>query len=78
MRRPPVRVKDAAERLEVSPATIYALVASGRLRCHRIGIGRGAIRIDEAQLAEFLSGTVPGPVPAATPARHVNLKHFSL
>lgn len=71
-------VKKAAERLEVSPATVYALVASGRLRCHRIGIGRGAIRIDEAQLAEFLSGTVPRVTEPVAPAARVKLKHLSL
>ncbi len=76
MRRPSVRVKDAAKRLEVSPATIYALVASGRLRCHRIGIGRGAIRIGEDQLAEFLSGAVPAVNVPPAPEARVKLKHL--
>jgi excisionase family DNA binding protein len=53
-----MRVKEAAERLEVSTATVYALVASGRLRCHRIGIGRGAIRISDDQLADYLKGSL--------------------
>ena len=31
-------MKAVAERLEVSQATIYALVASGRLHCHATAI----------------------------------------
>jgi excisionase family DNA binding protein len=74
-----VRVKEAAARLEVSPATIYALVASGKLRSLRVGMGRGVIRITEAHLAEFIAGTEPGPRSApAPPARRVRLKHLHL
>lgn len=77
-----MRVKQAAERLEVSPATIYALIAAGKLRCYRIGAGRGSIRIDETHLAEFLraaeSGSGPPPAPAPTPAAQVKLKHLRL
>jgi excisionase family DNA binding protein len=52
-------VKAAAERLEISPSLVYALCAAGKLRCHRIGLGRGCIRIDEEQLADFLGKSVP-------------------
>jgi excisionase family DNA binding protein len=47
-------VKTAAERLEVSQSTIYALVGSGVLRCTRIGLKRGCIRISEEQINEYL------------------------
>ncbi len=40
-------VKQAAERLGVSPKTIYDLVEKGRLRCFRIG---KAIRIQPEDL----------------------------
>ena len=74
-----MRVKEAAARLEVSAATVYALVASGRLGCNRIGIGRGAIRISEDQLAAYLKGSlseiVPDPPAITQPPR---LKHIRL
>ena len=70
-----MRVKDAAVKLEVSIATVYSLVAAGRLRCCRVGMGRGAIRISEEQMAEYLKGaervvdTMPAPA-APTPPRY--------
>jgi excisionase family DNA binding protein len=69
-------VKQAADKLEVSQATVYALVASGRLRCYRVGMGRGCIRISDEHLAEYLKGTEPVFAPAPPPARHVRLKHI--
>lgn len=73
-----MKVKEAARRMEVSPATVYALVASGRLRCSRIGIGRGTIRISDDQLADYLRGTEP-VIKAATPAQAMpKLKHIRL
>jgi excisionase family DNA binding protein len=69
-------VKQAAEKLEVSQATVYALVASGRLRCYRVGIGRGCIRITDEHLAEYLKGAEPVIAPAPPPARQVRLKHL--
>jgi excisionase family DNA binding protein len=71
-------VKQAASRLEVSVSTIYGLVSAGRLRCIRVGLGRGAIRIQDEHLAEFIRGGEPAkPVPAA-PVRRVRLKHLDL
>jgi excisionase family DNA binding protein len=69
-------VKQVAFRLEVSSATIYALVAAGKLKCHRVGLGRGAIRISEEHVAEFLTAApkLPVPVPPRVPA--VKLKHL--
>ena len=69
-------VKQAAEKLEVSQATVYALVASGRLRCHRVGLGRGCIRITEEHLVEYLKGAEPVIAPMLPPARQVRLKHI--
>ena len=43
----PLTVKQAAERLGVSPKTIYDMVERGRLRCIRIG---RAIRIQPSEL----------------------------
>lgn len=38
-------VKEVAERLRVSRTCVYQLIERGMLVCHRIGLGRGAIRI---------------------------------
>ncbi|MEW4569549.1 helix-turn-helix domain-containing protein [Tautonia sp. JC769] len=77
-----MRVREAAQRLDVSPGTVYALVASGRLRCYRVGMGRGSIRISEEHLAEYLRASEPSPPPgqgrgAEAPAPpHPRLKHL--
>ena len=46
----PLTVKEAAERLGVSPKTIYAMIASGKLIAQRIG---RAIRIRPADLDQL-------------------------
>jgi excisionase family DNA binding protein len=51
---PLLTVKEAAERLKVSTATIYALCEAGRLACVRISTH--SIRIAEADLAAYLGG----------------------
>jgi excisionase family DNA binding protein len=71
-----MRVRDVAERLEVSVATVYAMVARGKLRCTRVGAGRGVIRISEDQLAEFLRANEPSE--AQQPANRTSLKHLRL
>lgn len=47
-------VKQVAGQLSVSATCVYQLIATGRLTSHRIGLGRGAIRICEADLAAFI------------------------
>ncbi len=47
-------VKEVARRLRVSASLVYQLVDSGRLGCHRIGNGRGAIRIRPEDVASYL------------------------
>jgi excisionase family DNA binding protein len=72
-----VNVKQAAARLEVSVATVYGLVGSGKLKHYRIGNGRGVVRIAEEHLAEFLEQAEPGAAsPAPTP--RLRLKHLRL
>lgn len=48
-------VKQAAERLNISPASLYAMIAHRNIGHYR-GKGIG-IRISEEQLAEFLNAT---------------------
>jgi excisionase family DNA binding protein len=48
-------VKQAAERLGISPALTYSLVAGRKLRFCRVGNGRGRIRIPEDAIGEYLA-----------------------
>jgi excisionase family DNA binding protein len=48
-------VKQAAQRLQCSPATVYQLCAAKLLPHSRVGLGRGVIRIAEADIARYLS-----------------------
>ena len=67
-------VREAAERLEVSVSLTYRLIAAGKLCCTRHGLGRGAIRISEEQLAAFLEATKFKPAAAELPElRHIQL-----
>jgi excisionase family DNA binding protein len=75
-------VKEAAGRLRVSAATVYALVARKLLRHERIGTGRGAIRIPEDAVEEYrkrrtVEAGTNGGGPKPAPARHrtVAFKH---
>jgi excisionase family DNA binding protein len=72
-------VKTVAEKLAVSQATVYSLVASGRLRHCRVGLGRGAIRVSEDQLAEYIRASEAAPtLPFPEPTRQVRLKHIKI
>lgn len=52
-------VKEAATRLRLSPASVYALCAAKKLRHQRVGIGRGKILIPPDAITEYLAkGTV--------------------
>lgn len=46
-------VKEAAQKLNISPRTIYDLVRLGRLKCQRFGKGRGVIRFRPTDLESF-------------------------
>lgn len=49
------RVRVVAARLDVSVATVYRAIGSGRLRALRIGAGRrGAVRVPESAVTEYL------------------------
>ena len=47
-------VKKVAERLSVSQSVVYSLIDAGDISIHRIGRGRGTIRISESDLDNFL------------------------
>jgi excisionase family DNA binding protein len=61
-------VKEAAARLRLSPASVYALCAAKKLRHQRVGMGRGKILVPPEAIDEYLArGTVTPtePHPAA-------------
>jgi len=74
-----MKIAVVAWRLSVSEAFVYARIADGSLKHHRLGKGQGGIRVSEEQLQEYLAATAkggdPSPPPAAKPVR---LRHLSV
>lgn len=67
-------VKEAAERLGISTALMYALVAARRIRHQRHGLRRGIIRIPEDALDEYKASVTVGAekvVPERRKLRHL-------
>jgi len=73
-------VSDVAERLSVSSSLVYQLVESGKLSHHRIGTGRGTIRISESDLKSYLSDchAVAQTKQSVARPRRAKLKHIRL
>ncbi|MFN0196148.1 MAG: helix-turn-helix domain-containing protein [Planctomycetaceae bacterium] len=74
-------VQDVAKQLRISPSSVYLLVESGQLAHVRIGARRGAIRISEEDLTEYLTEHHQGrSTERATPlpVTRVTLKHIKL
>ena len=46
---------EAGERLGISARTVYAIAKAGKLACHRLGVGNGAVRFDPADLEAYKS-----------------------
>ena len=74
-------VKDAAQRLGVSPALVYALCSQGRIRHERHGLGRGVIRVSEDALEEYrrsreigVAETVPPPDRSRVKLKHLRVR----
>ena len=68
-------VKQVSERLGVSAQLVYSLASSGKLRCYRVGTGRGVLRFTEEHVAAYLNGTERTPEPPTRPPR---LRHLKL
>lgn len=73
-------VKDVAQRLNVSQSCIYQLVETGKIPHHRIGVGRGAIRFTEDDLADYLQNARELAKHGGTqsPSGRPKLKHIKL
>jgi excisionase family DNA binding protein len=64
---PLLTVQQAAQRLHVSPSTVYELCGSRRIAHVRVGLARGTIRIDEAELEAFIRKATVQPAEPAAP-----------
>ncbi|MGH3772829.1 MAG: helix-turn-helix domain-containing protein [Pseudonocardiaceae bacterium] len=68
------RVRDVAGHFDVSVATIYRAIESGRLRALKLGTGTGTLRVTGAAVLAYAEACVqaayrswfPGGVPGAT------------
>ena len=72
-------VREAADRLGVSQALIYALVSARKIRHERHGLRRGAIRIPEDALDEYRQRCTVGVEEAesvSAPRKQLRLKHI--
>ncbi len=69
-----LKVKEIVDRLKVSQACVYQMIAERKIAHVRIGVGRGAIRVGEEDLQAFLDGC---KVEQAMPG-HRELKHIKL
>lgn len=49
-----LKVKEVAEQLRVSRSFVYDLVEKRKIPYHRVGKGRGAIRISDEDVAMFV------------------------
>jgi len=48
-------INEVAAILKVSKSLVYGMIASGKIACHRIGNGRGAIRVRNEDLEQFIA-----------------------
>ena len=69
-------VKQAAQELSLSISLVYALVAAGKIRHERHGMGRGVIRIPKEALDEYRKQSTVTGATSAAPA--LKLKHLKL
>lgn len=69
-------VKQVAEKLGVSPTTVYGLCQRRKLRHARVGLGRGAIRIEEKDLQCYLQEAMAGPEGAQPSPPTERFKHL--
>ena len=68
-------VRQVAEQLQVSLATVYLMCNRGKLPHVRIGVGRGTIRVDEQTLEEFIQMATVQPKEPAAPQPRSSASH---
>src|SRR3954449_13496005 len=58
-------VREAGDLMKLSAGAVYALCKAGTLPHHRLGQGRGAIRIDRQDLLTYVEACRTGAAPVA-------------
>lgn len=71
-------INEVAAILKVSKSLVYGMIASGKIACHRIGNGRGVIRIRRDDLEQFISQCRVEPNLPPPQSRRPTLKHLRL
>ncbi len=68
-------VAETADRLRCSRALVYQLCERGRLPHHRLGVGRGTIRVSESDIESYLeqSRVEAPPLQPRAPLKHLRL-----
>ena len=66
-------IPEVAERLRCSESFVYARMADGSLKHYALGTGRGAKRVSESQLLEFMKDRERGSEPAP-PLRDIHYR----
>lgn len=69
-------VKQVAEQLQMSPTSVYDLIARGRLAVLRLGPRGGAIRVRSEDLEAYLSSCRSGQRLIAIRPRRARLRHL--
>ena len=78
-------VSEAAQFLKISQSLVYSLIERGKLAHYRLGLGRGGIRISQADLFQYLDSKRVGKwrdapkqrVAKAGATRHLRPKRHS-
>ena len=71
-------VREVAAVLQVSIACVYAMVAEGKFAVHRVGTGRGSIRVDRSDLEQYLASCREEPIEKSPRPPRTRLKHIRL
>ena len=71
-------IHEVAAILKVSKSLVYGMIASGKIACHRIGNGRGAIRVRRDDLEQFISHCRVEPEIPPVRIPRPKLKHLRL
>ncbi len=71
-------VRDVAKRLNVSQGCVYALLRRRKLAAYRIGRARGAIRVRQEDLDDYLDTCRIEKNEQPTKTPRVRLKHLDL
>ena len=71
-----LKVRQVAERLACSIATVYALIERQELVAVKIGVGGGGVRVKPEDLNEFIEARRTAPAEQAERTPRVILKHL--